>query len=337
MHLRDIYAADRRIGHLVRRTPLQRSHNLSEACGGRVMLKLENQQLTGSFKVRGAFNKLLQLSEEDRQNGIVAASSGNHAQGLGYAGNHLGVEATIVVPAHTPNVKVEAIRRYGVDLIVHGGEYMDAERLARRMEREQEKPFVSGYNDAQIIEGQGTLGLEMLKSDPDLEVILVPAGGGGLISGVGAAVKGVDSQIEVIGVQSVASPVMCESIKQGRIVDMELGDSVAEGLHGGIEEGSITYEMCEQYVDDFILVQENAAGTIEGNQIYDNLHAGITTQSGGRPRASGNLITGNGYQAIWIQAGGRGRFENNDLRNNAGGAWFIETDAGTVQNINNTE
>jgi threonine dehydratase len=173
------------------------------------MLKLENQQHTGSFKVRGAFNKLLQLSEEDRRNGIVAASSGNHAQGLGYAGNHLGVEATIVVPSHTPNVKVEAIKRYGVDLIVHGGEYMDAERLARRMEREQEKTFVSGYNDIQIIEGQGTIGLEMLESDPELDIILVPAGGGGLISGVVSAVKGVDKHIEVIGVQSVALPVMC--------------------------------------------------------------------------------------------------------------------------------
>jgi len=220
------------------------------------MLKLENQQHTGSFKVRGAFNKLLQLSEEDRLNGIVAASSGNHAQGLGYAGNRLGVEATIVVPSHTPSVKVEAIRRYGVELIVHGEEYMDAERLARRMEREQEKSYVSGYNDLQIIEGQGTLGLEMLKLDPDLDLILVPVGGGGLISGVGSAVKGVDKQIEVVGVQSVASPVMCESIRRGRIVDVELGDSVAEGLHGGIEEGSITFEMCEEYVDDFILVQE---------------------------------------------------------------------------------
>ena len=268
MYLRDIYAADRRIRHLVRRTPLQQSRHLSEACGGKVMLKFENQQHTGSFKVRGAFNKLLQLSEEDRQNGIVAASSGNHAQGLGYAGNHLGVEATIVVPSHTPNVKIEAIRRYGVELIVHGEEYMDAERLARRMEREQEKPFVSGYNDLQIIEGQGIIGLEMLESDPDLNVILVPAGGGGLISGVGAAVKGVDNHIEVIGVQSVASPVMGESIKRGHIVDMELGNSVAEGLHGGIEEGSVTFELCKEYVDDFILVQENTIIEAIGHHLH---------------------------------------------------------------------
>jgi len=220
------------------------------------MLKLENLQHTGSFKVRGAFNKLLQLSEEDRLKGVVAASSGNHAQGLGYAGNHLGVEATIVVPAHTPKVKIDAIRRYGVELTIHGEEYMDAERLARKMEREQEKPFVSGYNDPEIIEGQGTLGLEMLESAPDLDVVLVPVGGGGLISGVSAAIKGVSRDVEVVGVQSVASPVMCESVRQGRIVDMELGDSVAEGLHGGIEEGSITFDLCVENVDDFILVQE---------------------------------------------------------------------------------
>ena len=232
------------------------------------MLKLENQQHTGSFKVRGAFNKLLQLSDGDRRNGIVAASSGNHAQGLGYAGNRLGVDATIVVPSHTPKVKVEAIRRYGVELIVHGEEYMDAERLARRMEREQEKPFVSGYNDLQIIVGQGTLGLEMLEEAPDLDVIIVPVGGGGLISGVGAAIKGVNGHVEVIGVQSAASPVMCESIRRGRIFEMELGDSVAEGLHGGIEEGSVTFEMCEEYVDDFILVQEETIIDAIAHHLY---------------------------------------------------------------------
>ncbi len=232
------------------------------------MLKLENQQHTGSFKVRGAFNKLLQLSEEDKRKGVVAASSGNHAQGLGYAGNLLGVEATIVVPSHTPRVKIDAIRQYGVELIIHGEEYMDAERLARRMEREQEKPFVSGYNDLQIIEGQGTIGLEMLESAPDLEVVIVPVGGGGLSSGVSSAVKSVSKHVEVVGVQSVASPVMCESIRQGRIVDVELRDSVAEGLHGGIEKGSITFKLCEEYVDDFILVQEQTILEAIAHHLY---------------------------------------------------------------------
>jgi threonine dehydratase len=256
MELKDFYSVRRRIGGLIRETPLERSPFLSDYSGGEIWLKLENQQLTGSFKARGALNKLLQLSEEERERGIVAASSGNHAQGIGYAARMLGVGATIVVPSNTPTVKLEAIRRYDVELVVHGDEYMDAERLARRIEREEGKPFISGYNDLDVIAGQGTVGLEMLEATPDLDVVLIPVGGGGLISGVGCAIKAIDRDVEVIGVQSVASPVMCESVRRGRIVDIELEDSVAEGLHGGIEEGSVTFEMCREYVDDFILVRE---------------------------------------------------------------------------------
>ncbi len=256
MELRDIYTAHRRISRFVRETPLEPSPFLSDLCGGEVWLKLENQQITGSFKARGALNMLLQLSAEERSRGIVAASSGNHAQGVGYAAEMLGVGATIVVPSNTPEVKIEAIKRYGVELVVQGREYMDAERLARRMEREGGRPFVSGYNDFDIIAGQGTVGLEMLEAMPDLNVVLVPVGGGGLISGVGCTIKSINRDVEVIGVQSVASPVMCESIRRGRIVDIELEDSVAEGLHGGIEEGSVTFEMCRELVDDFILVRE---------------------------------------------------------------------------------
>ncbi len=256
MELKDFYAARGRIGNLIRETPLEFSPFLSQLCGGEVWLKLENQQLTGSFKARGALNKLLQLSEEEKIRGIVAASSGNHAQGVGYAARMLGIEATVVVPANTPGVKLEAIRRYGVNLIVHGEEYMDAERLARRMERGESKPFVSGYNDLDIIAGQGTIGLEIAEAMPEMEAVLVPVGGGGLISGIGNALKAINCDMDVIGVQSMASPVMCESIKRGHIVDMELEDSVAEGLHGGIEEGSVTFDMCKKYVDDFILVQE---------------------------------------------------------------------------------
>jgi len=256
MELKEIYAARGRIRSWVRETPMEYSPYLGELCGGEVWLKLENLQLTGSFKIRGALNKLLQLSKEARKRGIVAASSGNHAQGVGYAARELGVEATIVVPRNTPAVKLEAIRRYGVELVVHGEEYMDAERLARRMEQEEEKTFVSAYNDLEVIAGQGTIGLEMVEEQPDLDVVLVPVGGGGLISGIGCVIKTALSRAEVLGVQSVASPVMAESIRQGHIVEMELDESVAEGLHGGIEEGSITFDLCRNLVDDFILVQE---------------------------------------------------------------------------------
>lgn len=256
MELREFYAVRKRIGELIRATPTALCPHLSDVSEGEVFLKLENQQLTGSFKPRGALNKMLQLSEEQRVRGVVAASTGNHAQGVGYASRMLGVEAAIVVPVNTPKVKIDAIKRYGVDLVVHGDEYMDAERLARRMEKTEEKTFVSGYNDIDIIAGQGTIGLEMVEAHPGLDMVLVPVGGGGLISGVGAALKSVNEDIEVIGVQSVASPVMCESIRRGRIVEMELEESVAEGLHGGIEEGSVTFDMCSEFVDDFILVRE---------------------------------------------------------------------------------
>jgi len=256
MDLRDIYSARKRIEKYVRKTPLEYSNFLSDLSGGEIWLKLENQQYTGSFKARGAMNKLIQLSPEEKARGIVTASSGNHAQGLGYAGSILGVGSTIVVPANTPRVKRDAIELYDVELIVHGDEYMEAERFSRDLEARLGKTHISAYNDLDIIMGQGTVGLEIVEEMPDIDKVLVPVGGGGLISGVGCALKGMDATTEVFGAQSVASPVMYESLRQGRIVDMELEDSYAEGLHGGIEENSVTFELCRKYVDEIILVEE---------------------------------------------------------------------------------
>ncbi len=147
MEFKDVYLAGRRLQGLVRRTPLEYSPFFSEVCGGEVYLKLENLQLTGAYKVRGALNKMLQLSEEERGRGVVTASSGNHAQGVGYAARMLGVRATVVVPRNTPRTKIEAIRRYGVDLIVHGEIYDEAELKARELERELSKVYISPYND----------------------------------------------------------------------------------------------------------------------------------------------------------------------------------------------
>jgi threonine dehydratase len=256
MELRDIYKARRRIRQYVRETPLDGSLFLGDLCGGEVRLKLENQQLTGSFKARGALNRILKLTPEERRRGVVTASSGNHAQGVGYAARMLDMDATIVVPSETPNVKREAIRRYGVKLIVHSGDYDAAERYARKLEAEEGRVFVSAYNDLDIVAGQGTIGLEVTEAWPEMDVVLVPVGGGGLISGIGCAIKGVDSGIQVLGVQSVASPVMCESLREGQIVELELDESIAEGLYGGIEEGSVTFDLCRRYVDEIVLVQE---------------------------------------------------------------------------------
>jgi threonine dehydratase len=256
MEIRKVYFARNLIRGLVRKTPLEYSPFLSEFCGGDVWLKLENQQLTGSFKIRGALNKLLQLSAEERIRGVITASSGNHAQGIGYSAKEIGVKSKIVVPRNTPLVKIEAIKRYGVELVVDGEEYMDAEMLARKMQRDENKTFVSAYNDIDIIAGQGTVGLEMIEDHPKLDVVLVPVGGGGLVSGVGCVLKATLNEVDVLGVQSEASPVMAESIKQGRIIEMDLDESIAEGLHGGIEEGSITFSLCNSLVDGFILVRE---------------------------------------------------------------------------------
>jgi threonine dehydratase len=256
LEFKEIYLAQRRIQGIVRRTPLEASPFFSEACGGEVYLKLENLQLTGSFKIRGALNKMLQLSPEERRRGVVTASAGNHAQGIGYGAKMLGIQATIVVPRNTPKTKVEAIQRYGVDLIIHGENYDAAERKARELEREQSKVYVSPYNNYAIIAGQGTVGLEMWEEKNDLEVVLVPVGGGGLISGVALALKSLNPDIEIIGVQSKASPVMYESIKQGRIVEVTMEESIAEGLHGGIEKDSVTFDLVKELVEDIILVEE---------------------------------------------------------------------------------
>lgn len=257
MEFKEIYLAKRRIQGLVRRTPLEYSPFFSEACGGEVYLKLENLQLTGSFKIRGALNKMLQLDEEERGRGVVTASAGNHAQGVGYAAKMLGIEVTVVVPRNTPRTKIEAIGRYGVDLRLYGEIYDEAEVKARELERELSKVYISPYNDYDVIAGQGTVGLEMWEERSDLEAVLVPVGGGGLLSGVAVALKSLNPGIEVIGVQSKASPVMYESIKRGEIVEIPMGESVAEALHGGIEKGSVTFEIVKDLIDEIILVEED--------------------------------------------------------------------------------
>jgi len=256
MELTDIINSRERIRSHIRDTPMEKSFFLGEACGGDVFLKLENLQFTNSFKVRGALNKILSLSQDEKDRGLVAASAGNHAQGIGHAARMLDVSALIVVPTYTPQVKIDAIKRYGVDLIIYGDKYLETEAKAREIEEKEGKTFISAYNDYEIIAGQGTIGLEMLEQTPDLDAVIVPVGGGGLISGISCAVKSQSSDIQVIGVQSYASPVMYESLKEGKIIEIPLEETIAEGLYGGIEEGSVTFDLCKKYVDEIILVEE---------------------------------------------------------------------------------
>ena len=253
--LTEFYEARKRVQKWARHTPIEYSPDLSKLTDAQVYLKLENYQVTGSFKIRGATNKILLLTEEERNRGVVTASSGNHAQGLGYAAKQLGVRAKVVVPEMTPQVKIDAIRKYGVELIIEGEEYMDSERLARRIEEEEGMTFVSAYNDIDLIKGQGTIGLEMIEDQPDLDTVLIPVGGGGLASGV-ASVYQQATDATVIGVQSETSPVMYECVKKGYIHDIPLEDTYAEGLHGGLEPGSVSFELCRDNIDDWVILTE---------------------------------------------------------------------------------
>jgi threonine dehydratase len=254
--LSQFYMARKRVQKWARRTPLEYSPELSDITNAKVWLKLENYQLTGSFKIRGATNKILLLSEEERERGIVTASSGNHAQGLGYAAKQLGVRVKIVVPENTPKIKIDAIKKYDVKLIIKGEEYIESERIAHQIEQEEKMTFVSAYNDIDLIKGQGTIGLEIIEDKPDLDTILIPVGGGGLASGISSVYKQI-SDATICGIQSDTSPVMYECIKKGFIHEIPLRETYADGLHGGLEPGSITFELCRENIDKWIIVTED--------------------------------------------------------------------------------
>ena len=257
LSLKNVKDAEKSIGALVRRTPLVYSQHLSKLCGGEIYLKLENQQITKSFKIRGALNKMLHLSAEERKRGVITASAGNHAQAVAIAGENLGIRVKVVVPCTAPEVKIQEIEKHDLELVIFGKIYDEAERKAIELAETEGLTYVSPYNDRYVIAGQGTIGLEVLADLPTLDTILVPVGGGGLISGIAIVVKSVKSTVEVIGVQSTASPVMYESLKTGRIVDLEVGESIADGLHGGIESKSITFNLVQKFVDRLLLVEEN--------------------------------------------------------------------------------
>ena len=232
------------------------SQYFSRLCNGEVYLKLENRQITNSFKIRGALNKMLNLSPKQRKRGVVTASAGNHAQAVAIAAEKLRIPARIVVPRNTPKIKIERIQQYNVELQVVGEIYDEAEQTAIELAEKEGLIYISPYNDRFVIAGQGTIGLEILEDLGFLNTIVVPVGGGGLISGIALAVKSLKPEIEIVGVQSIASPVMYESMKAGKIISMEVEESIADGLHGGIESQSITFDIVQEYVDEILLVEE---------------------------------------------------------------------------------
>jgi len=254
-HIKD---AKKALKPFINKTALKYSHFLSSICQGTIYLKLENTQLSHSFKIRGAFNKILKLTLEEKQKGIITCSSGNHGLATAVAAKKLNVAVKIVIPETTPRKKVDKIKKYNVDLVLYG-DYDDAEQKALELAHKEGKTYVSGYNDPDIIAGQGTIGLEILEEFPEVEKVLVPIGGGGLVAGIAIAIKNKNRAIEVIGAQSEASPVMYESLKAGKILkseELKIQDSIADGLSGGIEKGSVTFKVAQKNVDEIVLVKE---------------------------------------------------------------------------------
>ena len=253
--LTSIQTARARIGDAIYVSPCQLSSDLSELTGLPLHLKLENLQRTGSFKERGALNKLLTLSQAERERGVVTASAGNHAQGVAFHAAALGIRCQIVMPLATPQIKVAATRGFGADVVLHGSNYDEACEEALRRRLEEGRTFIHPFDDAEIINGQGTIGLELLEQVPDLEAVVVPIGGGGLISGVACALKETNPRIRVIGVEPEKLPSMLRAREAGAPVTLNAEATVADGI-AVRRAGDLTLPLVSRYVDEIVTVDD---------------------------------------------------------------------------------
>lgn len=254
----DIFAARRQIAGMVARTPLMPSILLGERTGSAVYVKLENTQHTGSFKLRGATNKILSLTDEERSRGVITVSSGNHGRAVSFVSGQSGIRAVVCLAENVPSNKVDGIRRYGAEVISRGQSYDEATEHAIAIQKENGMTFVSPYDDLAIIAGQGTIGLEILEDLPDVDTVVVPLSGGGLIAGVGLALKSANPAVRVIGVTMERAPVMHASLQAGKIVELPEEPTLADALVGGLgTDNHYTFRMCQAVIDETVLVSED--------------------------------------------------------------------------------
>ena len=253
--LTDIQAALGRIRDSIRVSPCTPSEAFSELTNNSIFLKLDNQQRTGAFKERGALNKLLTLSRQERDRGVIAASAGNHAQGVAYhAGRHR-IRARILMPLPTPLTKVSATRAYGADVVLHGANYDEAYEKAVEQSQQERLTLIHAFDDDAVIAGQGTLGLEILQQHPDIEAIVAPIGGGGLIGGIACAVKEINPRVQVFGVQPAKIPSMKAAVAEGKLVTLNAAKTIADGI-AVRRAGERTLPLVQKYVDDIVTVEE---------------------------------------------------------------------------------
>jgi len=251
----DVREARERVRETSRHTPLDYSHTFSEMTGAEVHLKLENFQRTGSFKIRGATNRIETLSAAQREAGVVTASAGNHAQGVALAATRSGVDAKIVMPEHAPISKIKATRGYGAEVVLHGADYNEAAEHAHEIERAEDRTYVHAFDDEMVMAGQGTIGLEIVEDCPEVDTVVVPIGGGGLISGIATAVAAERPEARVVGVQAEGASSVAPSLEKGEIHELDGVDTIADGI-ATRRVGDRTFEVIRERVDEVVTVSD---------------------------------------------------------------------------------
>ncbi|MCX7749244.1 MAG: threonine ammonia-lyase [Clostridia bacterium] len=256
VNYQSIANAKKSLESVIYKTNLVYSQTFSNICGNDIFLKTENFQKTGSFKIRGALNKILNLTDEEKARGVITASAGNHAQGVAYAASIQGIKAVVVMPETTPIAKITATREYGAEVLLHGSCYDDAFKKACEMKDLKGFTFIHAFDDPYVIAGQGTVGLEILEDNKDMDIILVPVGGGGLISGVALAAKSIKPDIKIIGVESAGFDAMRRSVEEGERVTIKTAHTIADGI-AVKRPGDLTFSIVQKYVDDIVTVTEH--------------------------------------------------------------------------------
>ena len=253
--LEDFIKAKKKLSKVLLETHLIYSPIFSKESGNKVFIKPENLQKTGSFKIRGAYNKISNLTDAEKKRGVIASSAGNHAQGVAYGAKESGIKAVIVMPKSTPLIKVESTKQYGAEVILHGDVYDDAYKKAKELEEKEGYVFVHPFNDEDVLDGQGTIALEILEELPETDIILVPIGGGGLISGIACAAKILKPEIKIIGVEPEGAASAYEAIKENKVVELKEANTIADGT--AVKKiGDLNFEYIKKYVDEIITVSD---------------------------------------------------------------------------------